>query len=124
MLVNEPAGYPEPGKDKASNEVLLPERESNQSGVPRAHPPQTSMLFCLLRGDIRHLKWCLSTFFADHLDIFHMYAEMGNDERTEMQLKFEDSPNPSVFVTSPNVGGTGLNPTAANHAVILRSSGY
>jgi hypothetical protein len=43
---------------------------------------------------------------------------MGNDERTEMQLKFQDSPNPSVFVTTPKVGGTGLNLTAANYAVI------
>jgi hypothetical protein len=46
-----------------------------------------------------------------------MYAEMGNDEHTEMQLKFQDSPNPSVFVTTPKVGGRGLNLTAANHAV-------
>jgi len=43
---------------------------------------------------------------------------MGNDERTEMQLKFQDSPNASVFITTPQVGGTGLNLTAANHAVI------
>jgi len=49
-----------------------------------------------------------------------MYADMGNDERTEMQLKFQDSPNPSVFVTTPKVGGTGLNLTAANHAVITQ----
>jgi hypothetical protein len=58
--------------------------------------------------------------FADHLDIFYMYAEMGNDELTEMQLKFQDSPNPSLFITSPTVGGTGLNLTAANHAVITQ----
>jgi len=46
-----------------------------------------------------------------------MYAEMGNNERREMQLKFQYSPNPSVFVTTPKVGGTGLNLTAANHVV-------
>ena len=45
---------------------------------------------------------------------------MGNDERTEMQLKFRDSRNPAVFVTTPKVGGTGLNLTAANHAVITQ----
>jgi hypothetical protein len=56
----------------------------------------------------------------DNVDIFHMYAEMGNDERTEMQLKFQDSQNPSVFVTTPKVGGTSLNRTAANHAVITQ----
>jgi len=49
-----------------------------------------------------------------------MYAEMGNNERTEIQLKFEDSPNPSLFVTTPKVGGTSLNLTAANHAVITQ----
>jgi hypothetical protein len=29
--------------------------------------------------------------FADNADIFDIYAEMGNDERTELQLKFQDS---------------------------------
>jgi len=49
-----------------------------------------------------------------------MYAEMGNDEWTEMQLKFQDSQNPSEFVMTPKVGGTGLNLIAANHAVITQ----
>jgi len=49
-----------------------------------------------------------------------MYSEMGHDECIQMQLKFQDSPNPSVFVTTPKVGGTGLNLTAANHAVIIQ----
>ena len=49
-----------------------------------------------------------------------MYAEMGNDEPTEMQLKFQDLPNPAVFVTTPKVGGTGLTLTAPNHAVITQ----
>jgi SNF2 family DNA or RNA helicase len=49
-----------------------------------------------------------------------MNAEMGNEERTEMHLKFHDSPTPSVFVTTPNVGETALNLTAANHAVIAQ----
>jgi len=78
------------------------------------------VLFCPLPGQVRHLKWWFTQFFADNLDIFYMFVEMGNDERTEMQLKFQDSPNPSVFVTTPKVGGTGLNLTAANHAVITQ----
>ena len=52
-----------------------------------------------------------------------MYVEMGDDERTKMQLTSEHLPNPTVFVTTPKVGGTGLNLAAANHAVKLRSSG-
>jgi len=47
-----------------------------------------------------------------------MFAEMRNNERAEMQLKLYDSPNPCVFVTTPKVGGTGLNLTAAHYAVI------
>jgi len=121
MLVNEPAEYPDPDEDEASNEALLHEAESNQSSMPRAPPPpQKALLFCPLPGQVHHLKWWLSKIFADHLDIFYMYAEMGNDERTEMQLKFQDSPNPSVFVTTPKVGGTRLDLTAANHAVITQ----
>ena len=50
-----------------------------------------------------------------------MYAEIGNDKRTEVQLKFQDSRNPAVFITTPKVGGTGLNLTAANHAVITQT---
>jgi len=57
---------------------------------------------------------------VDHLDTVYLYAEMGNDEHTEMQLKFHDSHNPSLFVTTPKVGGTGLNLTSANHAVITQ----
>jgi len=47
-----------------------------------------------------------------------MYAAMGNDEYTQMQLKFQDSRNPSVFVTTPKVGRTALYLKAAKHAVI------
>jgi hypothetical protein len=59
-------------------------------------------------------------YFADHVDVFHMYAEICNDEWTVMQLKFQDSRNPSVFLTTPKVSGTGLNCTAANNAVITQ----
>ena len=118
MLVKEPAEYPEPDEDEASNEALLHEPKCNKCALPSAPPPQKAVLFCPLPGLVRHLKWWLTKFFADHLDIVYMYAEMGNDEHTQMQLKFQDSPNPSVFITTLKVGGTGLNLTAANHAVM------
>jgi hypothetical protein len=120
MLVNEPAEYPEPDEDDPSKEALLHQPESNIRAMPRAPAPHKAVLFCPLPRQIHHLKWWLTKFFADHLDIFYMYTEMGNDEHTEMQLKFEDSPNSAVFVTTPKVGGTGLNHTAANHAVITQ----
>jgi hypothetical protein len=117
MLVKEPVEYPEPDEDESSNEVLPHQSESNTCALPSAPPPQKAVQFCPLPGQVRHLKWWLTKFSVDDLDIFSMYSEMGNDEQTEMQLKFQDSPNPSVFVTTPKVGGTGLNLTSANHAV-------
>jgi len=118
MLVNRSVQYPEPDEDEALNKVLLHKPENHISTLPHAPPPQNVVLFCPLPGKVRHLKWWLTKSFADHLDIFYLYAEMGNDGRTEMQLKFQDSPNPSRFITTPKVGGTGLNLTAVNHAVM------
>ena len=118
-LVKEPAEYPEPDQDDASREMLLPE-ERKENAPPSAPPPYKALLLCFLPGQVRHLKWWLTNFIADLVDIFHMYAELSNDEQTEMQLKFQDSRNPSVFITTPKVGRTGLNLTAANHALITR----
>jgi SNF2 family DNA or RNA helicase len=116
MVVKEPAKYPQQDQPDASRVRLLQE-ETNESAPPSAPPPQKALLFCPVSGQGHHLKWWLKNVFADHVDIFHMYAEMGNDERTEMQLKFQDSQNPSLFITTPNVGGTGINLTAACHEV-------
>jgi len=120
MLFNEHVEYPKPDGDNLFREALLPEQERHKNPLPSAPPPQTAVLFCPLSGQVAHLKWWLTKYFTDHVDIFHMYAEMGNDERTEMQLRFHDSRSPSVFVTTPKVGATGLNLTAANHALITQ----
>jgi hypothetical protein len=121
MVVTESAEYPEPNQVEASNVALLHEPDSLISTLPHAPPPpQKAVVFCPLPDQVRHWKWWLTKFFADNLDIFYMFAEIGNNERTEMQLKFHDSPNPSVFVTTPKVGRKGLNRTAANHAVITQ----
>jgi len=119
MLVKCPAEYPEPDQNDTSRETLLPE-ERHKNAPPRAPPPQTAELFCSLPGHVHYLKWWLMKFFTDNLDIFHMYAEMGNDEHTEMQIKFQDSHNPSLFITTPKVGRTGPNLTAGNYAVITQ----
>jgi len=66
------------------------------------------------------LNWWLTKFFAEYWDIPYMYAEMNNNERTERQLKFPYSPNPSLFITTPKVCRTGLNITAANNVVITQ----
>jgi len=120
MLVKEPAEYPEPDQDDAFRETHLPE-ETNVNAQRSAPPSTKAVLFCTLPDQIRHLKWWRVKCFGDNVDVFHMHAEMGNNERTQMQLKFQDSPNPSVFITTPKVGGTDLNLTAANHIVITQN---
>jgi SNF2 family DNA or RNA helicase len=57
---------------------------------------------------------------VDHLDIFYMYAEMWNNECTEMGRKFQDLPNCSVFVTIRKMRGKGLNLTAGNDVVLTQ----
>ena len=121
MLVNEHAEYTEPDEDDQLREALLPDQERHENALPSAPPPQKAVLFCPLPGQVRYLKCWLMKSCADHVDIFHMYAEMGNDECTEMQLRFQDSRNLSVLVTSPKVGGTILKLNSADHAVMTRN---
>ena len=120
ILFNESGEYPEPDEAAALNQALLHEPECPKSTLPHVPPSEQTVLYCPLPGQVCHMKWWLRKFLADHLDILYMVAEMGNDECTKMQLKFQDSPNPSVFITTPNVGETGLNLTAANQAVITQ----
>jgi len=56
---------------------------------------------------------------VDHVDIFHKFADMGNNEHTKMLLRFQDSRNATVCVTTPKVGETGINLTPANHTLII-----
>jgi hypothetical protein len=121
ILLNEYAEYPGPDEDDPLREVLLAEQERHENARPSAPPPQNAMLFCPLPGQVCYLKWLLTKYFADHVDKFHMFADMGNDKGTEMQLKFQDSHNASVFVMTPKVGGTSLNLTTTNHVVITQT---
>jgi hypothetical protein len=91
ILVKELEEYPEPDEDDPSKVLLLPEQRRLENALPGAPPPPKAMRFCPLPGQFRHLKLWLMEYFADHGDIVHMHAEMGNDERTDMQLKIQDS---------------------------------
>jgi len=64
------------------------------------------------------------SFFGDNVDIFHIYTKWAMMNHTEMQLKFQDSWNPSVFITAPKVGGTGLNLQLQNHAAMTETFWY
>ena len=70
MLVQEPAVYPEPGEDDASDEALLHDPESNRSSLPRTPPSQKVVLFSLLPGQVHHLKWWLTKFLCRSFGYF------------------------------------------------------
>lgn len=73
-------------------------------------------------GQVDDLEWWLMKFLADDLDIVYMYAEMDNNECTAKQINFQDSPNPSMFITIAIVDRTGQYLTAANKAVRTQKS--
>ena len=120
IVVDEPAEYPKHDEDDLSTEALLSEQERHENALSSAPPLQKAILFCSLPGQVRYLKWWLTKYFADYVHIFHMYAEMGHNGCTEMQLKFQDASNPSVSITTPKLDWIGLNPNAANHAVLTQ----
>ena len=118
MNVKVPAEYPAPDQNDKSREALLPEQDPNQNAFTCTPTLQKAVVFCPLPGQLRDLKLWVMMFFVDNVDIFYMFAEIGNDDCTEMQLKFQDLRNPSLFVTTPKVGGTRLNLSAVNVAEI------
>jgi len=120
MLGIEPVGYPKPDNDDESREALLPLKDRNDNSLPNELLPLKAAQYCPLPVPVCHLKWWLTKYFVDPVDIFHMYAEMGNDEYTQMWLKFQDSWNPSGFVTTPKLGGTGLTFIDANDSVMAQ----
>jgi len=63
------------------------------------------------------VKWWLTKYFADHVDVIHMYAEMCNDQSTQMPLKFQYSLDPTWCITTPTDNGTSHNPILTKNIV-------
>ena len=120
VVVIDHAENSNPEQDDASSNVLLLDTAWNEDAFPSAPPSQKAVLFCPLLGQVCNLKWWLTKNSTNHVDICHMYAEMGNDESREMKLKLQKSWIPSVFVTPPKVGGTDINLMASTNAVITQ----
>jgi len=120
MLVNTPAEYPKADWDEITSEALYLEQERNANALTTTSPLYREALFCPCPGYASHWKRQLTMYFADHVDIFHMNKEIGNNEHTDMRLQFQVLDNPSGFVTTPKLGGTGPNLTTANYVVVAR----
>jgi len=118
MLVNKAAQYSEPDQDVVSRAALLVEQVKYQNALPSVPPSQQMVLLCAHYSQVCYSMWWLTKYCVDHVDIFFISAEMGNEECTEMQLKFEELLIPYVFITTPKVDRTGLNLAAGNHVVI------
>jgi len=115
--VNEALESPESNQDNASRERLCPKHVRHEHTLPST-PPQMGVLFCPLSGQVHDLEWWRMKCFADGVVVFHIYADIGKDDDTEMQRRFQYSQHPSVFITAPTVGGTGLTLTAGNSALV------
>jgi len=117
VLVNVLAEYPEPDHDETWSLVHFSDPKWYHNALFGCPCPQMEVLFCTFRSQIWHLLWWLTNHLTEYVDIIQMNTEMGNDECTEMQIKSQDSLNPSVFNTTPYVEGRGLNPKAPNNIV-------
>jgi hypothetical protein len=71
MLIKELAESHEAYQDVKSSEELLPEPDRYDNALPAASSPHQAVLFGPLSGKVCHLKWWLTKYFADHVDIFH-----------------------------------------------------
>jgi len=87
-VVNSLAEDPEPDEDNRLSENLLPEQVRTDNVLHSAPPAKIVVLFHPVPAQVRHLNWWLTNCFVDHVDIFHIYVEMGNDECAQMPLKF------------------------------------
>lgn len=110
-IINELVRYPEHSQDNVSSEVLIHQPQRYDNALLSAPLPQIAVLYSLHPEQVPHLKWWLTYYFANDGDIVQMYAAISNNECQEMQPKFIDSPNPSIFVTTPTVSGIFLTLT-------------
>jgi len=120
MIEYELVEYHEHNENEVSNVGILNRIERIEITFSGEPVLQMAVLFCPLPGIVHHLVWWLTKSLVNHIDSFIMYMEMGNNNHTEMQLRFQDSPDPAVFMTAPQVGGTGLKLTATNHTAITQ----
>jgi hypothetical protein len=85
MSFNKPADYRKLAEDDLFGEVLLWEFDRHGTSLPIAPRLHQVVLFCVVHCQVHHLKWWIIKYFADLGAVFHMFAEMGDKENTEMQ---------------------------------------
>jgi hypothetical protein len=117
LLGNKLKEYPKRYQGVASSGAFLLQQVSHEIAFPSGYSPQQVVLVYLLPGQVWHLTRLLSNCFVNHVDIFHMYPEIGNDNHTDIQHNFLEAGTPSVIVTTPTADGTSLNLTASKCAI-------
>ncbi|KAF8523045.1 SNF2 family N-terminal domain-containing protein [Trichophaea hybrida] len=79
--------------------------------------PNKVVIFCGLPGQVRHTFWWFKTFFPD-FPTFTLLMGSTAEERSDAQQQFADIQEPAIMITTPQIGGFGLNLVAANHVVV------
>ena len=120
MLVNEHAVHANCNQDGPLRQALLLKQERHENALPSTPCQKKVEVICLLTGHVRHLKWWLTKYLTEQMHIFNICADIGNNENAQFQLKLQDLQIHAVFITTPNVGGTGPNLSASHHAVIAQ----
>jgi len=120
MLIDEPAEYPQPGNEDVFSVLRADEPERYNGDLLGASPPQKAVLCYPHYCQVGYSKYWLTKYSPERVDIFIIYGKMGNNEHTEMQLKFQNLSNLFMFRTTLTVSETSLNLSVANHSGITQ----
>jgi len=84
MLVKEMLLYPKLKHDTVTVSELYHDQDRMDIVIHSAPPPHEVVLFGALHEKVWLWKWWETKYFAEYVNIFHMYAEMSHDDLAEM----------------------------------------
>ena len=88
-------------------------------GEPTNGLPNKAVIFTPLPGQAWFVHWVLKTFHRQ-LRPFIFHADLSRPKRHELIEEFSGVDSPAARVLTPTLGGTGLNPVAANCIVNMQ----